>query len=184
MSTKRASEAPVIWGVFDDEGRLLEAIRAARRAGHPIFDVYSPYAVHGLEHEAGFRRSRLPRAGFAFGVFAVLLAFGFQYWASAVSWPLEVGNKPWNSWPAFVPVAFELTVLFAGVGTALVFLWRCRLWPGKSASPPFERLTNDRFALGLEANEDDSAAEDLLASEGALFTERRRGTEPEGDATV
>lgn len=173
---QRTHGPPVIWGVFDDEGFLLEAIRAVRSAGHGIVDVYSPYAVHGLEHAAGFPRSRMHRVAFAFGSLGVLCALGLQYWTTAVSWPINVGNKPWNSWPAFIPVSFELTVLFAGVGTVLVFLGLARLWPGRKAEMPFEGLTDDRFALGVRSIQAEGTSpepevlERLLRRHGAIRT--------------
>jgi hypothetical protein len=180
MNSTRAEQQtdkpPVVWGVFDDEARLLEAIRSCRHAGQTIADVYSPYAVHGLEHVAGFRRSRMHRAAFVFGSLGVLCALGLQYWTTAVSWPINVGNKPWNSWPAFIPVTFEMTVLFAGVGTVLVFLALARLWPGRKAEMPFAGLTDDRFALGVCTSGKDGAhveAEDLetmLRRHGAIQT--------------
>lgn len=179
MNSSRADqrkESSVTWGLFDDEGSVLEAVRAARRAGHAIVDVYSPYAVHGLEHAAGLPRSRMHRVAFAFGSLGVLCALGLQYWTTAVSWPINVGNKPWNSWPAFIPVTFELTVLFAGVGTVLVFLGLARLWPGRKAELPFEGLTDDRFALGLRSSEAGGTPrhpeelEGLLRQHGAIRT--------------
>src|SRR5262249_45621662 len=76
-------------------------------------------------------------------------ALWFQFWSSATDWPLNVGGRPWNSLPAFVPVAFETMVLFAGFGVAIAWLVRCGLYPGKKAILPATGLTDDRFALVL-----------------------------------
>ena len=102
----------------------------------------------------GLRPSRLPWACFAFGAFGVAFGLGFQFWTMAVNWPLNVGGKPWNSLPALIPVAFELMVLLAGLGMVLVFLLRCRLLPGRQASPLFPDVTNNRFVLVLEHTAD------------------------------
>jgi Protein of unknown function (DUF3341) len=134
---------------FVREADLLGAVRTVRSRGFQVVDVYAPYAVHGLDEALGWNRSRLPVACFVGGILGVSLAFWFQYWASAWDWPLNVGGRPWNSLPAFVPVAFELTILFAGLLLVLAWLLRCRLYPGKKARMPIQGLTDNQFALVL-----------------------------------
>jgi hypothetical protein len=77
------------------------------------------------------------------------LALWFQFWSTAQDWPLNVGGRPWNSLPAFAPVAFECMVLLGGFGLVFAWLFRCRLYPGKKAVPPMAGLTDDRFAFVL-----------------------------------
>ena len=171
-SVRDAAPAPV-WAVFDRQNDLLSAVAEVRRLGLEIVDIYSPYAVHGLEQVAGFRRSRMHRVAFVFGSLGVLFALALQYWTTAISWPINVGNKPWNSWPAFIPVTFELMVLFAGVGSIVVFLGLCRLWPGRQAQLPFAGLTDDRFALGVQPSLGTTQGAELaqlLRDHGALQT--------------
>lgn len=141
----------IFMGVFETEKDILGVAWAARESGLKVIDVYSPYAVHGLEHAAGIKPSRLPVLCFVLGLLGAALAMWFQHWASAVSWPIDVGGKPWNSWPAFVPIGFEVTVLSAGVGTVIALLMVCRLYPGKKAKLVFPGVTNDKFAILLEA---------------------------------
>lgn len=74
----------------------------------------------------------------------------FQYWVGAISWPLDVGGKPWNSLPSTVPAAFETAVLLAGFGSVFALFVVSRLYPGKQAAPLYERVTDDRFVLVLE----------------------------------
>jgi hypothetical protein len=138
---------------------MLGAIRAVRGRDCAIVDVYAPYAVHGLEEALGWPRSRLPVACFLGGAVGVGLAFWFQFWTSAVDWPLNVGGRPWNSLPAFVPVAFECMVLFAGFSLLFAWLFRCRLYPGKTARLPMPGLTNDRFAVVLRDTATPAGAE-------------------------
>jgi hypothetical protein len=150
---------------FDDEHRLMAGARAARAAGLEIRDAFTPYAVHGLDEAIGQRRSRLTWVCFAAGLTGGALALSFELWTSAMSWPLNVGGKPYASVPAFIPVTFELTVLSAALTSAAAFFLRSRLFPGKK-SEPMPRVTDDRFALVLER--DDAGARELLRRAGAV----------------
>ena len=108
--------------VFEEEHHLLEAVRTAKMEKMAIHDVYTPYAVHGLDQALDMRPSRLPLICLILGLFGAGAKLWFQIWTSAMSWPINVGGKPFESVPAFIPVTFEITVLFAGVGTVLAFL--------------------------------------------------------------
>ncbi len=137
-------------GTFDNEHDTMDAIHASRRRGFKIVDVYGPYAVHGLDEAMGLQPSRLPWVVFAMGLFAAAFKVWFEFWTTAVDWPINVGGKPFNSLPAFVPVTFEVMVLGAGVTAVLAFLIVCRLYPGKRAVLPTGGVTDDRFAVVLE----------------------------------
>ena len=137
-------------GVFDNEDDTLAAIRESRRHGFKIVDVYAPYAVHGAEEAMGLAPSRLPWFVFAVGVLGATLKVWFEFWTTAVDWPVNVGGKPFNSLPAFVPVTFEVMVLFAAVGAVLSFFAVCRLYPAKRAVLPVAGVTDNRFAVVLE----------------------------------
>jgi hypothetical protein len=149
---------------FADEATLLRATTAVRRAGIEIADAFTPYPVHGLEEAMGLRRSRLTWVCFAAGLTGAATAMLFQLWTSAVSWPLNVGGKPFASIPAFIPVTFELTVLSAALTSAFVFFFRSRLYPGRPASPP-PRVTDDRFVLVVA---DSEAARKLIGAAGPV----------------
>lgn len=137
-------------GVFENEDDTLAAIRATRQRGFKIVDVYAPYAVHGVEEAMGLAPSRLPWIVFALGLLGAALKVWFEFWTTAVDWPLNVGGKPFNSLPAFVPVTFEVMVLFAAVGAVFSFFFVCRLFPGKRAALPVAGVTDNRFAVVLE----------------------------------
>jgi hypothetical protein len=162
----------VLIGYFDSEERILAATRAARESGYNIHDVYTPYAVHGMDDAMGLRPSRLTWVTFLGGLTGLTAALSLQLYTSVVSWPIIVGGKPFNSFPAFIPVAFELTVLFAGLSTVAAFLARCTLFPGqKRVALP--RVTDDRFALALQAEgepADVAEAERTLQQLGAVET--------------
>lgn len=152
-----------IIATFSDEGALLAAVRAVRTAGVAIDDAYTPYAVHGLDEAMGLRRSRLTWVCFLAGLTGASIAIGFQVWSSTVSWPLNVGGKPFASVPAFLPVTFEFTVLSAALISAGAFFLRSRLFPGRR-STPLPRVTDDHFALVVA---DGDAARRLLQAAGA-----------------
>lgn len=158
---------------FDDEQAILGATRDAREQGFTIHDVFTPYAVHGMDEAMGLRRSRLTWVCFGAGLVGLVFAAFFQYWASAINWPLNVGGKPHNSFPAYVPVSFELMVLFAGLATVAALFIRARLRPLKREKILLPRVTDDRFALALEtqgSHFDERAARALCARWGAVET--------------
>lgn len=158
----------VAW--FADEHATLAATHAARAAGHVIHDVYTPYAVHGMDEAMGLRPSRLTWVCLGMGLVGLAFAAWLQDWTSAVSWPINVGGKPMHSWPAFVPVAFELTVLLGALGTVAALFLRTRLLPRPRPRLLLPGVTNDRFALALAATGptfDESAARALCAKHGA-----------------
>jgi hypothetical protein len=149
--------------VFDREEDIVGAAAASRERGLTIADAYAPYPVHGLAAAMGLEASRLPWLCFGLGVISGVAMLLFQYWASAISWPTNIGGRPWNSFPAFVPVTFELVVLVAGVGTVAAFLGVAGLRPWRSADVPVPRVTDDRFALVLIAKDaEERAAIDAL----------------------
>lgn len=137
----------IILASFAQEADLLAAVRAVRERHWDIVDIYAPYAVHGLDPLLGWRRSRLPVACFLCGAIGAALALWFQFWTTAWDWPLNVGGRPWNSLPAFVPVVFESMVLLAGFGLVFAWLFRSRLYPGKEALLPVADMTDDRFVV-------------------------------------
>ena len=119
-----------------------ERDRAARRGGgvprawRPDARRVLPLPIHGIDDVLGIRRSRLTIVCFVAGLVGCAVGLLAQYWTSAVDWPLDIAGKPFDSLPAFVPVAFELTVLFGGLATALVLLGPQPPVAGKRPSPP------------------------------------------------
>ena len=148
-----------VCAIFDEETALLRAAREVREGGWRIDDAFTPYAVHGLDDAMGIRRSRLGVVCFLFGLVGAVFMLWFQFWSSAVDWPINVGGKPYNSWPAFVPVMFEATILFAGLGVVGVLFVRCRLFPGRAPVMPPAAVTDDRFAMvvTVESEQQDPA---------------------------
>jgi hypothetical protein len=136
---------------FADEAHVRRVIAVIHGQHWIVSDVYAPYAMHGIEDLLGVRRSRLAVVCFLGGAAGLGLAFWLQFWTSTQSWPLNVGGRPWNSLPAFVPVAFESMVLLAGLSVVGTLLFRCGLYPGRRAHLPAEGITDDRFAVIVRA---------------------------------
>jgi hypothetical protein len=135
---------------FEREEDALGATQASREYGFRIVDVYAPYAVHGMERAMRLQPSRLPWVCFLLGLIGATFKVWFEYWTTWIDWPLNVGGKPWDSLPAFVPVTFEVMVLLAGVSTVFAFFLVCRLIPGKKPTLPIAGITDNRFLLVLE----------------------------------
>lgn len=165
--------------IFDDEHGLVDGARAVRASGFRIYDAFTPYPIHNLDAAMGIRRSRLPIASLAGGLLGLLTTFAFEWYAAAVDWPLNVGGKPDVSTLAFIPIAFELTILGAALGAAVAFLVRCRLFPGNRARGADLGATGEAFALVLrwrDTSFDAHHAGRLLYEAGAREV-RRRGVD-------
>lgn len=166
----------VFMGVFEREQDIVAAAKAVRERGWKIVDIYSPYAVHGLDRAAGLAPTRLPWLCFFLALLGAGLMLWFEFWTTVTSWAINVAGKPWDSLPAFIPITFELMVLFAGVGTTIGFLLIAGLLPGKRARLPHPRITDDRFALLIEETDatfDPVEAQALCARFHATLTEEQ-----------
>jgi len=167
--------------IYPGEEEVLGAVGELRLAGFEIVEVFAPYAVHGLERAAGLRRSRIGLVTVTAATIGSLAFYFFQDWVSAISWPVNIGGKPYSSAPAWIPVVFETGVLAAGLATVLALFVRSRLYPGKRARLIDPRITDDRFAVVLEIPDsgfDTAAAREICTRHGAESVEER--TAPEG----
>jgi hypothetical protein len=137
---------PLWVGFFEDPQSLLEGSKQARDKGFSGLDAFTPYPVHGLVKALGLKHSWVPYATLIFGLGGATLGYLFMYWVSVINWPLNVGGKPLNSWPAFVPIIFECGVLAGGLATIVSLLIATNLprWQPFVIDP---QLTNNRFAL-------------------------------------
>ena len=152
----------VLFGLYDDEEILLTAVQKAQDDHLDIMDVYSPFPVHGLDPIMGLEESRLHQAGFVYGSMGTLTAFLFMTWVFTRDWPVIFGGKPYWSVPAFIPITFELTVLFAAIGMVVTFYTVCGLGPGAEAKTLDDRITDDKFCIAFDtAGESDSQIEKL-----------------------
>jgi len=158
-------------GIFEREESILRAARESRRRGFEIVDVYTPYAVHGMDDAMGLRRSWLPWVCLLCGLAGGLGMYWLGTWTLAVDWPMNIGGKPFHSLPAIVPIIFEMVVLCGGYGVIIALLLHCRLLPGRRARLVHPRVTDDRFAIvvrAVDASQDPSAAYRLFEELGAV----------------
>lgn len=161
----------LLLGVFDSEEKILKAARAAQAARLPLHDAFTPFPVHGMDEALGIGPSHLPRACFAFGLTGLVLIVVFMYWVSLFDWPMNIGGKSYDASPALVPIAFEITVLFAGVGTVLAFFVGRRLFPGKPSAHWELGSMDDRFLLAMRVGPEGAGHDRLarfLREQGAL----------------
>ncbi|HEU4729018.1 MAG TPA: DUF3341 domain-containing protein [Kofleriaceae bacterium] len=170
----------ILVATFPHVEGLLRAVRLARREMIRVYDVFTPFPVHGLDEAMGIRHTRLPKVTLIAGLTGLAFAASLQFYANVLDWPLNVGGKPDNTTLAFIPISFELTVLFGGLATVAAFLLRAKLFPGKQPWLPNNLgVTNDVFALVLRkpsAEETHQRALKLLDECGAATV-----TESEAD---
>lgn len=153
-------------GVFGDDHAFLDAAHDLNDHNIEIYDCYTPFPVHGLDDYMGIKRSRLPVVTFIAGSMGLVLSLYFQYWTSAVDWPINVGGKSYNSFPAFIPVAFEITVLFGALATVIAFLFRAKLNPMQVPINPIKEVSDNKFVIAVDicnASIDDHYVEEIFS---------------------
>jgi hypothetical protein len=166
----RNKDVNLLLGSFFDEEDLLSAGKMLKLNNIAIKDIYTPFPVHGLDEILEIKRSRLPIVCFFSSILGLSLAIYFQIWTSQVDWPLNVGGKPFNSFVAFLPVTFEVMVLFGAIITVFAFFLRSNLFPGKDAKILNVKITDDTFVLAIEcinSGIDAEFAAEIMTSHGA-----------------
>src|SRR5688572_7963351 len=153
------AHAPTLYGLmaeFDNPTALVEATNRARLEGYRQMDAYSPIPLHELDEALGLKRTRLPRLVLLGGILGGIGGFSLEAWASYIAYPMNVGGRPYISWPQFIPVTFETTVLGAAL-TAFVGMWALYCLPQPYHPvfkvPEFARASTDRFVLCIEATD-------------------------------
>jgi hypothetical protein len=157
-------------GVFTDEQVLLPAVKKVRSAGYKIHEVYTPMPIHGLDHAMGLRETSLHTAGFIYGITGTTTALSGIGWIFNSDWPLNFGGKSHFDLPAWIPITFELTVLFSAVGMVWTFCWLCQLAPGVRKHHFNLRSTDDQFTMVIECTErtNETEVQAFLQSIGAV----------------
>ena len=149
---------------------LLAATRRVRQAGYRRMDAYSPYPVEGLATELGLRSTRIPFVVLMGGLVGAGVGFLMQYYSMAIDYPFNSGGRPYNSWPVFIPITFELLILVGALSAFLGMLLLNGLpllhHPLFNV-PQFDRSSQDRFFLCIEATDpqfDRRATAEFLAT--------------------
>ncbi|MCE9613491.1 MAG: DUF3341 domain-containing protein [Lentisphaerae bacterium] len=171
------AEAKQLYGIvaeFDTTSAVLAAARQVRAAGYSKLDAYAPFPVHGLDEAVGAPPRALPKLIFCGGLTGGLAGFFMQYFACVIHYPLNIGGRPFNSWPSFIPITFECTILFAALTAVLGMLALNGLpkpYQPLFAVPAFKRASQDRFFLCIKSRDpkfDASQSRRVLEQTGAL----------------
>ncbi len=174
------SSNKVIYGLFDDDDKVLHATKTLVSKGYTVNEVYSPFPVHGLDTAMGLRYSRMAITSFIYGVLGAFLITLLMWYIMIEDWPMVIGGKPNFSYgqnlPAFIPVTFEATVFCAAHLMVITFLFRCGLYPGRGVFAgskkynPDPRTTDDKFLMEIceEDNKKIKKIEAIMKETGAI----------------
>jgi len=157
-------------GNYDDEAVLFPAVKKVRMAGYKMHDVYTPMPIHGLDVAMGLRDTSLHTAGFLYGLSGTITALAGISYALVYDWPLNFGGKPHFALPAWIPIIFELTVLFSAVGMVLTFCYLCQMAPFVRKHHFNLRSTDDQFTMVIECTDKTNVEglQEFLKSTGAF----------------
>ena len=163
-----------VTALFDEPGKVVAAASALAKEGYKKFDSYAPYPVHGLDTAMKLRRSMIGAVTLVMAMIGVVSLVLFTWWANSVDYPLVIGGKPFFAWPSYVPLMFEMGVLFGAVSTVVALL---AIWLGlpRNSHPLHDtdflrRISDDRFGVCVEAADekfDEKKVSALLSALGA-----------------
>jgi hypothetical protein len=173
MTTPEQSTLYAVTALFDTPDAIAHAARECAGAGYTRFDVNTPYPVHGMDRAMRVRPSRMGYFAFVFGVLGAVLGIGFISWVALEGYPLVIGGKPYWSWPAFVPVTFEVTVLLTAVLSAVTMIVFYFKFPNNAHplhdTPYMKAVSSNRFGICIQAADPkfhEAAVRDFLARAG------------------
>lgn len=178
-------------GYYTDPHEFLEGCKAARDKGYKGLDAYCPYPAHGFEEALGMKRSWIGRPVFFMLLFGAFLGFMMQVYMMKMDWPINLGGKPYNSWPQFVVITFEAGILLGALTNMAMAFLTGNLGPKPNTWNFRDDLTDDTFAVivPLEGNGDADEIKKVLADAGAENPEiidedsgGAKATEPESEA--
>ncbi|UOE48380.1 DUF3341 domain-containing protein [Mucilaginibacter sp. SMC90] len=145
------SSTKYILGVFDDPDDMMHGIDKLQKNSVPIYDVYTPMPIHGIEAKLNIKDSRLGYAAFMFGCLGGTIMFSMVYYMLVHDWPINIGGKNFFAIPDFIPVTFEWTVLWTSFGMTFTFFFATHLFPGRAPRVMDLRATDDKFVIAINA---------------------------------
>ncbi len=161
---------------YANEKHLINALHDLKENHIRVEDVFMPYPIHAVDVLIGIKRSRLPIVCFVAACVGLVMAMGFQMFVFNHSWPMNIGGKPFNAVPAFIPVAFELTVLVGGLVTVFFFFLRSRLYPFKTPKVFCMQATSHEFAVAVklkDASHDIEQIKSIMVKNHALLVQEK-----------
>ena len=162
----------ILHAVYDDDDKLLDAVKQIKAANYEIEEVYTPFPVHGLDKAMGLKETRLAITAFIYGCIGFCFAIWMMNHIMILDWPQNIGGKPSFSFienmPSFVPIMFELTVFFSAHLMVITFYLRSKLWPFKEAENPIPETTDDKFLIVVEFNGDEKDLKKLVQQTGVM----------------
>jgi hypothetical protein len=166
----------VMFGIFENPDQFLDTVSKVHHKGAQIIDCYTPFPMHGIDKAMGLKRSLLPVGAFICGCIGFLTAATLQTYTMHFDWPIIIGNKP-TIGVSFVPVLFEMTVLFTAFGIAILFFTRSKMLHGKMPSERIDfRQTDDRMVIAIATDNnavDKNELSNMLFSGGAVLVKER-----------
>lgn len=158
-------------GIFDEEEKFISSVRLLLEQKILIYDVFMPYPVEEVFHLLK-RKSRLPTAAYFFGLFGIISTLVFLYYTSVISWPIDYGGKPFNTFPSFIVVTIVITILTVTILSLALFSARSRLFPGRDNTIFDHRATDDKFVIVVNIDIIDKPiadnAEMIMSKQGAI----------------
>ena len=158
--------------MFDDDDILLDAVKEIVKNKMYIYEVYTPFPVHGLDKAMKLNPTNISIATFIYGCIGFTVAVLMMYYIMIVDWPQDIGGKPSftliENIPSFVPIIFEMTVFFAAHLMVITFYMRSKLWPFKEAENPDPSTTDDKFLIEIELLNNEKELKALLKKTGAI----------------
>lgn len=162
----------MLYGIYDDPDHLLNSAYKMKDMGVAVDDCYSPHPVHGIEKAIGIKRSRLTLVAFFCGLTGTISAITLEMFTNIFDWPMNIGGKPNQTYiPSFIPVTFELTVLFTAFGMGIFFFIRTKMAHGAREKLVDLRQTDDLYVLSINLDEQHHSKDELgavLKQNGAI----------------
>lgn len=166
----------VMFGIFEDPDKFLDTVGHVHKSGANIIDCYTPFPIHGIEKAMGLKRSLLPIGAFMFGCLGFITAATLQLYMMHFDWPMVIGNKP-TIGVSYVPVLFEMSVLFTAFGMAFLFFFRSKMIHGKIPQERVDfRQTDDRMVVAIATDGpavDKNNLSSMLFNGGAVVVKER-----------
>lgn len=166
----------LILGIYNDPDHTYNATSKLIHTGHKIFDVYSPFAIHGLDRLMGVNRTRLSLAAFAFGMTGLSSAITLMMYTGYFDWQINIGGKPFMHIPTYIPITFELGILFTAFGMVGCFFIANKMFWGKNPDIMDIRVTDDHFVIAIEVVEGKTNIQEasrILIEHGAIEVRER-----------